>query len=201
LTEIYLCHACSCQEILRTETAGQVIIMGVGALLGAAPQLQPADVTGPWLQPVLGMALRLLERCHTQKEAEAAEAAAEEEEEEEESSDDEEGEEDLDESDEDEDDEEPDDAEDAENDEDARYLAFLTQQAKEMADHENWEEEAELDYEEMSLLEDVDEKAYFMAKMDAMRSANPAAADGMIQALDSECAALFQSLCSASATS
>eukprot|EP01047_Picozoa_sp_COSAG01_P035872 COSAG01_NODE_2774_length_7098_cov_13.905571_8_plen_271_part_00 len=24
LTEIYLCHACSCQEILRTETAGQV---------------------------------------------------------------------------------------------------------------------------------------------------------------------------------
>ena len=59
LTEIYLCHACSCQEILRTETAGQVIIMGVGALLGAAPQLQPADVTGPWLQPVLGMALRL----------------------------------------------------------------------------------------------------------------------------------------------
>jgi|EP01049_Picozoa_sp_SAG25_P010778 hypothetical protein len=23
LTEIYLCHACSCQEILRTETAGQ----------------------------------------------------------------------------------------------------------------------------------------------------------------------------------
>ena len=25
LTEIYLCHACSCQEILRTETAGQVI--------------------------------------------------------------------------------------------------------------------------------------------------------------------------------
>jgi hypothetical protein len=25
LTEIYLCHACSCQEILRTETAGQGI--------------------------------------------------------------------------------------------------------------------------------------------------------------------------------
>jgi hypothetical protein len=24
-TEIYLCHACSCQEILRTETAGQVL--------------------------------------------------------------------------------------------------------------------------------------------------------------------------------
>jgi|EP01049_Picozoa_sp_SAG25_P011007 hypothetical protein len=24
LTEIYLCHDCSCQEILRTETAGQV---------------------------------------------------------------------------------------------------------------------------------------------------------------------------------
>jgi carboxylesterase type B len=24
LTEIYLCHACSCQKILRTETAGQV---------------------------------------------------------------------------------------------------------------------------------------------------------------------------------
>eukprot|EP01047_Picozoa_sp_COSAG01_P078611 COSAG01_NODE_14591_length_1435_cov_1.172904_3_plen_80_part_01 len=24
LTETYLCHACSCQEILRTETAGQV---------------------------------------------------------------------------------------------------------------------------------------------------------------------------------
>jgi hypothetical protein len=24
LTEIYRCHACSCQEILRTETAGQV---------------------------------------------------------------------------------------------------------------------------------------------------------------------------------
>jgi hypothetical protein len=23
LTEIYLCHACSCHEILRTETAGQ----------------------------------------------------------------------------------------------------------------------------------------------------------------------------------
>jgi hypothetical protein len=23
LTEVYLCHACSCQEILRTETAGQ----------------------------------------------------------------------------------------------------------------------------------------------------------------------------------
>jgi hypothetical protein len=23
LTEIYLCHACYCQEILRTETAGQ----------------------------------------------------------------------------------------------------------------------------------------------------------------------------------
>jgi hypothetical protein len=23
LTEIYLCHACSCQEILRAETAGQ----------------------------------------------------------------------------------------------------------------------------------------------------------------------------------
>jgi hypothetical protein len=23
LTEIYLCHSCSCQEILRTETAGQ----------------------------------------------------------------------------------------------------------------------------------------------------------------------------------
>eukprot|EP01047_Picozoa_sp_COSAG01_P005143 COSAG01_NODE_173_length_23099_cov_37.564783_15_plen_108_part_00 len=29
LTEIYLCHACSCQEMLRTETAGQVIT-GVG---------------------------------------------------------------------------------------------------------------------------------------------------------------------------
>jgi ATP sulfurylase len=26
LTEIYLCHACSCQEILRTETAGQAIL-------------------------------------------------------------------------------------------------------------------------------------------------------------------------------
>eukprot|EP01047_Picozoa_sp_COSAG01_P071610 COSAG01_NODE_11162_length_1992_cov_1.972002_2_plen_100_part_00 len=25
LTEIYLCHACSCQEIFRTETAGQVV--------------------------------------------------------------------------------------------------------------------------------------------------------------------------------
>eukprot|EP01047_Picozoa_sp_COSAG01_P062928 COSAG01_NODE_8080_length_2929_cov_23.547350_4_plen_70_part_00 len=25
LTDIYLCHACSCQEILRTETAGQVL--------------------------------------------------------------------------------------------------------------------------------------------------------------------------------
>jgi hypothetical protein len=25
LTEICLCHACSCSEILRTETAGQVI--------------------------------------------------------------------------------------------------------------------------------------------------------------------------------
>eukprot|EP01047_Picozoa_sp_COSAG01_P044548 COSAG01_NODE_4039_length_5406_cov_1.715980_1_plen_141_part_10 len=25
LTEIYLCHACSCQEILRTETAGQEV--------------------------------------------------------------------------------------------------------------------------------------------------------------------------------
>ena len=24
LTEIYLCHACSCQEMLRAETAGQV---------------------------------------------------------------------------------------------------------------------------------------------------------------------------------
>jgi hypothetical protein len=32
LTEIYLCHACSCQEILRTETAGQ----GAGATPGAA---------------------------------------------------------------------------------------------------------------------------------------------------------------------
>eukprot|EP01049_Picozoa_sp_SAG25_P009064 SAG25_NODE_866_length_5015_cov_1.822213_10_plen_29_part_01 len=28
LTEIYLCHACSCQEILRTETAGQVLQRG-----------------------------------------------------------------------------------------------------------------------------------------------------------------------------
>jgi hypothetical protein len=28
LTEIYLCHACSCQEILRTETAGQVAAAG-----------------------------------------------------------------------------------------------------------------------------------------------------------------------------
>eukprot|EP01047_Picozoa_sp_COSAG01_P045138 COSAG01_NODE_4135_length_5315_cov_134.343750_5_plen_114_part_00 len=30
LTEIYLCHACSGQEILRTETAGQVSIVWAG---------------------------------------------------------------------------------------------------------------------------------------------------------------------------
>eukprot|EP01047_Picozoa_sp_COSAG01_P052757 COSAG01_NODE_5582_length_4168_cov_2.695257_1_plen_382_part_00 len=28
LTEIYLCHACSCQEILRAETAGKVALLG-----------------------------------------------------------------------------------------------------------------------------------------------------------------------------
>jgi hypothetical protein len=28
LTEIYLCHACSCQEILRVETPGQVSLSG-----------------------------------------------------------------------------------------------------------------------------------------------------------------------------
>jgi hypothetical protein len=33
LTEIYLCHACSCHEIVRTETAGQV---SVGAPIAGA---------------------------------------------------------------------------------------------------------------------------------------------------------------------
>jgi hypothetical protein len=31
LTDIYLCHACSCQEILRTETAGQALALALAA--------------------------------------------------------------------------------------------------------------------------------------------------------------------------
>jgi hypothetical protein len=46
LTEIYLCHACSCQQILRTETAGQEtlsalrhpnILLFMGACTDASP--------------------------------------------------------------------------------------------------------------------------------------------------------------------
>ena len=37
LTEIYLCHACSCQEILRTETAGQGIDTARGRCEGELP--------------------------------------------------------------------------------------------------------------------------------------------------------------------
>jgi hypothetical protein len=43
LTEIYLCHACSCQEILRTETAGQ----GESACVGQAGRYTPIDLADP----------------------------------------------------------------------------------------------------------------------------------------------------------
>jgi hypothetical protein len=36
LTEISLCHACSCEEMLRTETAGQVINGGLDLHVGGA---------------------------------------------------------------------------------------------------------------------------------------------------------------------
>jgi hypothetical protein len=39
-TEIYLCHACSCQEILRTETAGQV----AGIAVASMPAMATANV-------------------------------------------------------------------------------------------------------------------------------------------------------------
>jgi hypothetical protein len=44
LTEIYLCHACSGQEILRTETAGQ----GVGLIMFLLPPVPgvPVYLTG-----------------------------------------------------------------------------------------------------------------------------------------------------------
>jgi hypothetical protein len=70
LTEIYLCHACSCQEILRTETAGQVEwrgalehersklrayyiqasqeVGGITALLAAAPRPARAPCPAPF---------------------------------------------------------------------------------------------------------------------------------------------------------
>jgi hypothetical protein len=44
LTEIYLCHACSCQEILRTKTAGQAL-SGKRKLKQAAVQLMAAHTT------------------------------------------------------------------------------------------------------------------------------------------------------------
>jgi hypothetical protein len=40
LTEIYLCHACYCQEIFRTDTAGQVREQGIAGLYrGLVPAL------------------------------------------------------------------------------------------------------------------------------------------------------------------
>jgi hypothetical protein len=43
LTEIYLCHACSCQELLRTESAGQD---GVGPAAAEAPRKETVSFLG-----------------------------------------------------------------------------------------------------------------------------------------------------------
>eukprot|EP01047_Picozoa_sp_COSAG01_P052758 COSAG01_NODE_5582_length_4168_cov_2.695257_2_plen_119_part_00 len=55
LAEIYLCHACSCQEILSTETAGQVTRPRVApppaAAAATAAASTDADVDG--VRPVL----------------------------------------------------------------------------------------------------------------------------------------------------
>ena len=155
--------------------------------------LLPASVSST-LQPLLGTVLRLLEQCHTQKQKEAAEeAAAAEEESEEESEDDEEEEEEED-SDEGGDDVDEGSEEDADNEEDARYLAMLEGMRGE-GFMDDWDEEASLDEDEdvrrcsesgyscilpyyllalivvrcmdcaQSLLEEVDERAYFTAKL------------------------------------
>jgi hypothetical protein len=65
LTEIYLCHACSCQEILRVETARQVgrtalwlaaahgRAAAVAALADGGADLEAADLSGGQLTPLL----------------------------------------------------------------------------------------------------------------------------------------------------
>jgi hypothetical protein len=50
-TEIHLCHACSCQEILRTETAGQVNDNGEYWELPRTARLPTKPKSGP---PTLG---------------------------------------------------------------------------------------------------------------------------------------------------
>jgi hypothetical protein len=51
LTEIYLYHACSCQEILRMETAHQVPAGEWLAAGGNAVRVRPAQVEGRWRAP------------------------------------------------------------------------------------------------------------------------------------------------------
>jgi hypothetical protein len=61
LTEIYLCHACSCQEISRSETAGQ------GAAPAAArPQSAPARPASASAACSCGSATELRRTCSTQ---------------------------------------------------------------------------------------------------------------------------------------
>jgi hypothetical protein len=51
LTEIYLCHACSCQELLRTETAAQVDRVSYGLLHGADYERWEAKEGQPVARP------------------------------------------------------------------------------------------------------------------------------------------------------
>jgi hypothetical protein len=50
LTEIYLCHACFCQEILRTETAGQA----TAACDSFKASLRALLLAPPWRAPAAG---------------------------------------------------------------------------------------------------------------------------------------------------
>jgi hypothetical protein len=52
LTEIYLCHACSCQEILRAETAGQDREEMVREYIGEDGGLSGTARQQPWMMPL-----------------------------------------------------------------------------------------------------------------------------------------------------
>jgi hypothetical protein len=57
-TEIYLCHACSCQEILRTETAGQV----AGIAVASMPAMATANVATGSVVAASGARAQVAER-------------------------------------------------------------------------------------------------------------------------------------------